>query len=75
MAGAVVEAREVIQYTVDDPIIDPLACSVEVTVELEGQKHGSSSSPHSCSLPWGISSRAPKFVCTWASGTWSWSAS
>ena len=27
-----------IQYSVDDPITDPLACSVEVTVELEGQK-------------------------------------
>lgn len=27
-----------IQYTVDDPIIDPLTCSVEVTVEFEGQK-------------------------------------
>jgi hypothetical protein len=28
----------VIQYTVDDPITDPLTCSVEVTVEFEGQK-------------------------------------
>jgi hypothetical protein len=32
------EAREVIQYSVDDPITDPLTCSVEVTVEVEGQK-------------------------------------
>ena len=27
-----------IQYTVDDPITDPLTWSVEVTVEFEGQK-------------------------------------
>ena len=27
-----------IHYSVDDPITDPLTCSVEVTVEFEGQK-------------------------------------
>jgi hypothetical protein len=32
------ESREVIPYSVDDPITDPLTCSVEVTVEVEGQK-------------------------------------
>jgi hypothetical protein len=27
-----------IPYTIDDPITDPLTCSVEVTIDLGGQK-------------------------------------
>jgi hypothetical protein len=30
--------RQVVPYTIDDPITDPLTCSVEVTIDIDGQK-------------------------------------
>jgi hypothetical protein len=32
------EAGQVVPYTIDDPITDPLTSSVEVTIDLDGQK-------------------------------------
>ena len=32
------EAGQVVPYTIDDPITDPLTSTVEVTIDFEGQK-------------------------------------
>ena len=32
------EAAQVVPYTIDDPITDPLTSSVEVTIDFEGQR-------------------------------------
>ena len=58
-----------VPYTIDDPITDPLSCSVEVTIDCEGQKRWMFfATPHFLASV-GDFVEGTQFACTWASGT------